>query len=78
MSKKNKHPRVCKICQKVIGEKEEYCNLIEYKEGREFGNGFYHTSCWRQRFMNFEKLQQDANKILSGARGLLTKQGVDL
>lgn len=78
MSKKNKHPRVCKICQKGIGGNEHYCSLIEFNEGKQVGVGFYHVVCFRERFMNFEKLQQDANKILSGARGLLTKQGVDL
>ena len=69
---------ICKLCQKGIGGNEHYCSLIEYNEGKQVGIGYYHVKCFRERFMNFEKLQQDANRILSGARGLLTKQGVEL
>jgi len=69
--KKKKEPRLCKLCQMSIGEKEGYICLTEYNEGNEISTGYYHTKCFRERFMNFQKIQQDAQNLLGMAKPLL-------
>lgn len=77
--KKKKNSGVCQICLRGIGKKEDYVRLTQYNEGNEISTAYYHTECFRERFMNFKKIQEDANKILGMASPLLQKaqgQGV--
>lgn len=68
-----KHPRICKICLKAIGGKEHYCTLKEYNEAKEVGVGHYHVSCFRSRFMNFSKIQNEANSVLATAKNIMER-----
>lgn len=65
--------KVCKICKKNIGSKDDYCTLREYANGKEKSVASYHTSCFRERFMNFDKIQKEATSILGGFKGMLGK-----
>jgi len=67
MTKKSKHPRICLICNKGIGSKEEYVRLTEYAAGAERSTGFYHKTCFRDRFLSIRKEKERANKILDMA-----------
>ena len=67
-----KEKRKCRICGITIGTKEHYCNLIEYKEGDKHSNAYYHVKCFRDRFINFSKIQEEANAILGSAKRVLT------
>ena len=64
---------VCKICNKNISKKDDYVRLTEYKEGSEYSVAFYHTQCFRDRFLKFQKIQKDAEGILGMAKPLLEK-----
>lgn len=74
MKKKvNKEIKICKLCQKEITPKDNYCRLTEYREDVEISNGYYHTQCFRDRFMNFKEIQDRANKILGVAGPMMQR-----
>lgn len=69
--KTKKALRVCKICNKSIGKNENFVRLTEYKAGAEYSTAFYHTQCFRDRFMKFQKIQKEAEGILGMAKPLI-------
>lgn len=71
MSKKKHTQRICLICRKAIGGKENYIRLTEYNEGNEIDTGWYHRVCFKDRFMQFDKLQKQASTLLGSYEGML-------
>lgn len=73
---KSKEEKVCKICIKKILNKDDYVRLTEYKLGKESSTAYYHTQCFRTRFMNFQKIQKQAQAIFTKAAPLLEQFNV--
>lgn len=69
--KKSNEEKICNICKKKILAKDNYVRLTEYKIGREFSTAYYHTECFRERFMDFQKLKEKAHSMMTRAKPLL-------
>jgi len=72
MSKKKeeKISKICMKCQTVIHPKDNFCRLTEYKRGRHFKTGFYHTKCFRERVKGMTEeaeIKKKANAFLDKA-----------
>lgn len=63
----------CIICNKSIKGKDNYVILAEYKLGKPFREGYYHTKCFRDRFLSVAKIQKRADRIMGLAEPLLEK-----
>ena len=77
VKKVSKDLKVCKICMKDIFNQEHYCFLTEFQEGKEKSVGYYHVTCFRERFMKFDKLQKDANSVLGMAKKAFNRMGIE-
>ena len=64
---KKKKPRICNICLREIFDKDNYCILTEFNEGNKISEASYHVQCFREKFMDFQRLQSQANRILGAA-----------
>jgi len=82
MKSTNNNPS-CMICGKEIHLKtDSYINLIDYKDGKFFGEGFYHNPCYNNALKGSRDKQSDALKTMSFSlmkrvNKLLDKQGVE-
>lgn len=61
--------QTCKLCFREIDlSKENYVQLIDFKEGKFFMEGFFHTNCYTQKITQH-------SKTMDKARGILDKAG---
>lgn len=70
-SKKKK--KICKICKQEIKKEDNYIRLTEYKQGIEISTGYFHTTEFRKKFMDFAAIQERANKLLGTAEPILER-----
>lgn len=53
----------CNICSMVIYELDEYCRLTEFSMGKSKSEGYYHVTCFREKFLlQTQRLNQIMNK----------------
>lgn len=77
MKKNKEQPKkdnscICGICNKIIFTKiDNYCHLLDYFKGHFIQEGYYHTSCYKDKI----KGQQDRELSLmkKKAFGILNK-----
>ena len=55
-------PKVCVICQKVIGDKEDYFKVTLFSAGKDKGTDYAHKSCWMEK-INLDRNVKDLIKI---------------
>lgn len=41
-------PGMCNRCKGSIHNKDNFCRLTEWKQGKQTGEGWYHTHCFRE------------------------------
>ena len=69
-------PGKCRRCGKDIHSKDNYCRLTEWKQGKQVGEGWYHTHCFREGMHgNVEEkhLKARAQELLDRTFGVLEK-----
>lgn len=59
--------KVCSICKKEIKRNDNYCHLIDYKTGKFFAEGYYHTLCYTDKIqgVNPEQLAMKKSALLT-------------
>jgi len=61
---------ICVVCRMMINTKRDnFINLIDYKQGKFFAEGFYHTQCYNDKIKGGE----DMKKMKAMTFGLLKK-----
>ena len=58
-------------------KKDNYCHLIDYKKGKFFLEGHYHTKCYNDRVKGDPKMKALAMGLLGKANKLLKETGVE-
>jgi hypothetical protein len=66
--------KVCVLCQKVIGDKEEYFKVTLFSGGKDKGTDYAHKVCWMEK-INLDRNVKDLIKI---ATQFAQKQGAVL
>jgi len=65
-----KAEEICGVCKMIINTKiDNFVNLIDYKKGSFFAEGFYHTQCYNDKLKGGE----DMKKMKAMTFGLLKK-----
>lgn len=72
---KDEDVRQCGICLLGIHlPTQNYCMLVDYKEGKEFMKGYYHTQCYNERVSGGSKeMKETARSLLNRAKLLMDK-----
>lgn len=65
--------KVCNLCKKEILDKDNYVRITDYKEGKFFLEGFYHTLCYANQIKGLNPQQQQAQGMLNQAKQLLER-----
>jgi len=79
--KETKKTECCAICKLPIYlDKDNYCRLTDYKDGKFYGEQFYHITCFKDKLSNKNEMDamkkytwnllQKANKQLGGDSGM--------
>ena len=66
--------KICDICKKEIGEKEDYCCLKTYVGGIYKKRIFYHTKCFLERIkqkVSINSMAEKASHLLNKAAGMM-------
>ena len=54
---------VCGICkQNIYLNKDNYCRLTDYRSGKFYMDGFYHTQCYTDRLKGKSQAEMDLMK----------------
>ena len=66
--------KTCRICKKEIKKKDNYVELVDYKEGELLDRGYYHNSCYHNQIdnaiiRNKEKLKGMLPGMIKGLTG---------
>lgn len=54
----------CEICGNLISSEDVYTNIIDYKNGNEASNKWYHANCWREKVLGVKEQKNRASEIL--------------
>lgn len=66
--------KTCNICKQDIVKGEEYCILSQFtSDWKLFKESDYHVRCYRERFLNKAKLDEDSKYFMHRAFNLLSK-----
>lgn len=65
--------RICGICQKKVYNDDKYCRLTEFCDGLQVGDGFYHVSCYRERFVSVDQLKAKADNMINSAQDIIQR-----
>lgn len=72
--------KICEICNKEIKPNDNYCHLIDYKQGKFFCEGYYHTPCYNNQLRGLNPKQQEIQKkaldMLGNLKGMLKERGL--
>lgn len=77
MKKNKEQPKetnecVCGICNRIIFRKvDNYCNLLDYFNGKFVQEGYYHTKCYNDKIKGNAELDSMKKKAMA----LLNKAG---
>jgi len=70
MNKSKDKTKQCQLCRLPINiTKDDYCQLIDFHNGKFFGEGFYHTKCYNERLRGTE----ESKALRKAAWGMLNK-----
>ena len=61
--------KICNICKKKIKPKDDYCRLTDYKKGKFFNEGFYHTLCYVNQIKHQNPNQTEVRKLITNLAG---------
>lgn len=75
MKSKQEKSMICNICKLGIDYKEHYCILLEYIDDKEKSKGFYHVSCYRDRFI---VPNQKLKSLMNKSTEILKNVGVEI
>ena len=64
-------PKVCVICRKVIGDKEDYFKVTLFSGGKDKGTDYAHKVCWMERI----NLERSLKGLIKGVTQYAQKQG---
>ena len=71
--KKTENKIFCLLCKGSIDiEIDTYCHLIDYKEGKFYTDGYYHTKCYNEKIL--VPLDAIKKKALLVLKDLVNKQ----
>lgn len=63
---------ICKICNKIIFTNvENYCHLEDFRKGKFYMDGYYHTKCFNDKIKGSAEL----NSMKKQTMALLKKAG---
>ncbi len=63
--------KVCRVCNKKINNKDNYIELIDYKEGELFDRGYYHNPCYHKQIDN--AIMRNKTKLKTMLPSILNK-----
>jgi len=70
--------KICNICLREIDlEKDNYCNIKDYHNGKFFVEGFYHTNCYNEKVGESAKMKNMAQVMFKRASGLMDSLGIE-
>jgi len=68
----------CEICLLGIDlKKDNYCRLTDYKAGKFFIEGFYHTKCYNDRIKGDPRIKKALIGLLGKTNKLMKDAGVE-
>lgn len=73
-------PGNCSRCKQHIHPKDNFCRLTEWKQGKQIGEGWYHTHCFREGMhgkVEEKHLKDQAQALLDKANKLVGKMEED-
>jgi len=68
--------KVCRLCNKEIGKRDNYVRLTDYKQGQFYCEGFYHTICYNKKLSGSKEqlaMKKTALGLLYRANNLMNK-----
>jgi hypothetical protein len=71
---KKKEPRIekCMLCFKPINlDIDNYVNLIDYLQGKYYGEGFYHNTCYHEAISKRTSMQNVAMGLVKRTHKML-------
>jgi hypothetical protein len=57
--------KICNICKKNIKAKDNFCRLTDYKDGKFFKEGFYHTLCYVNQIKHTNPSQVQVRQLIT-------------
>lgn len=70
--RKKETKKICRLCKLEVFENEDYVELKQFSFAKLVSRGFYHLSCFRNKFMLHNKLNvltEKMNKIMDKVTG---------
>lgn len=76
-----KEVKICKLCNVKIKSKDNYVRLTDYKAGKFFMEGFYHTKCYTDKIKGHDlqvtALKKMAFNLVGRANKMMDQAGVE-